>query len=162
MASTIYGYTSFKALGVGAFDQAGYDVVQAKVEPEGIPWASGFMMISQPQLGGIVLVLSMIGAIFVNQAKVRLLNLSAEQQSEALAIIVQAIDNVYILSIVAGGLGVVLSVPMVYKAHTPSCLEVGYVSIIIASFLRRVFATELVGKSQFLSFLLVIEHLQSY
>jgi hypothetical protein len=41
----IYGYTSLMALGVGFFNQAGYSVVQAKVKPEEIPWALGFMMV---------------------------------------------------------------------------------------------------------------------
>jgi hypothetical protein len=33
------------ALGVGAFNQAGYSVVQAKVKKTEIPWALGFMMV---------------------------------------------------------------------------------------------------------------------
>ena len=44
-ASAIYGYTSLMALGVGAFNQAGYSVVQAKVKKTEIPWALGFMMV---------------------------------------------------------------------------------------------------------------------
>lgn len=104
------------ALGVGVFNQAGYSVVQAKVKPDEIPWALGFMMVSQ--LGGIVLALGMAGAIFVNQATAGLLDLlpdmepelvknaiagtsssffrslSEEKQTAALNIIVQAIDNV--------------------------------------------------------------------
>ncbi|KAI1405015.1 putative MFS drug efflux transporter [Hypoxylon fuscum] len=131
-ASAIYGYTSLMALGVGVFNQAGYSVVQAKVKPDEIPWALGFMMVSQ--LGGIVLALGMAGAIFVNQATAGLLDLlpdmepelvknaiagtsssffrslSEEKQTAALNIIVQAIDNVYILLIAAGAMGVVLSV----------------------------------------------------
>lgn len=43
----IYGYTSLMALGVGFFNQAGYSVVQAKVKPEEIPWALGFMMVCE-------------------------------------------------------------------------------------------------------------------
>ncbi|KAG6364698.1 hypothetical protein INS49_006302 [Diaporthe citri] len=39
----IYGYTSLMALGIGFFNQAGYSVLQAKVKPEEIPWALGFM-----------------------------------------------------------------------------------------------------------------------
>ncbi|KAL4921166.1 putative MFS drug efflux transporter [Aspergillus aurantiobrunneus] len=131
-ASAIYGYTSLMALGVGAFNQAGYSVVQAKVSKVEIPWALGFMMVSQ--LGGIVLALGIAGAIFVNNATSGLLaflpgadpeniknaiggtasgffnTLSEEQQRGALDIIVQAIDNVYILLIFAGGLGTIVSV----------------------------------------------------
>ncbi|GAB1203914.1 hypothetical protein APSETT445_002558 [Aspergillus pseudonomiae] len=131
-ASAIYGYTSLMALGVGAFNQAGYSVVQAKVKKTEIPWALGFMMVSQ--LGGIVLALGMAGAIFVNKATTGLINLlpnanpadikntiggtasgffntlTKSEQSAALDIIVDAIDYVYILLIVAGGIGVLLSV----------------------------------------------------
>ncbi|KAL7629880.1 hypothetical protein AAE478_001403 [Parahypoxylon ruwenzoriense] len=131
-ASAIYGYTSLMALGVGVFNQAGYSVVQAKVKPEEIPWALGFMMVSQ--LGGIVLALGMAGAIFVNQSISGLLallpdmdqrlvenaiagtsssffrTLPEEKQIAALNIIVQAISNVYVLLIAAGAMGVVLSV----------------------------------------------------
>ncbi|KAL4977126.1 major facilitator superfamily domain-containing protein [Aspergillus desertorum] len=128
-ASAIYGYTSLLALGVGAFNQAGYSIVQAKVPKTEIPWALGFMMV-----WGIVLALGIAGAIFVNKATSGLLSflpdsdpaeiknviagtaseffgtLSQEQQSGALDIIVDAIDNVYILLIFAGALGTVLSV----------------------------------------------------
>ncbi|KAI2712159.1 hypothetical protein CBS147332_5795 [Penicillium roqueforti] len=131
-ASAIYGYTSLMALGVGAFNQAGYSVVQAKVKKTEIPWALGFMMVSQ--LGGIVLALGMAGAIFVNKATNELLQLLPDanptdvkntitgttggffntltkaQQTAALDIIVRAIDDVYILLIVAGALSVLLSV----------------------------------------------------
>ncbi|KAJ6109918.1 Major facilitator superfamily domain general substrate transporter [Penicillium sp. IBT 16267x] len=130
-ASAIYGYTALMALGVGAFNQAGYSVVQAKVPKAEIPWALGFMMVSQ--LGGIVLALGMAGAIFVNKATKELLQLlpdanptdvkntiagtlsgffqtlTTSQQTAAVDIIVSAIDEVYILLIVAGALGVLLS-----------------------------------------------------
>ncbi|GIJ88158.1 hypothetical protein Asppvi_007075 [Aspergillus pseudoviridinutans] len=131
-ASAIYGYTSLMALGVGAFNQAGYSVVQAKVKKTEIPWALGYMMVSQ--LGGIVLALGIAGAIFVNKSTKGLIKLlpdadpeaiknaiggtasgffktlSKAQQTAALDIIVKAIDDVYILLIVAGALGVILSV----------------------------------------------------
>ncbi|KAL6229583.1 hypothetical protein BDW75DRAFT_249483 [Aspergillus navahoensis] len=131
-ASAIYGYTSLMALGVGVFNQAGYSVVQAKVKKTEIPWALGFMMVSQ--LGGIVLGLGIAGAIFVNESTnglIKLLpdadpdaiknaiggtasgffqTLSKAQQAAALDIIVKAINDVYILLIVAGAIGVILSV----------------------------------------------------
>ncbi|KAF4765278.1 hypothetical protein HAV15_003176 [Penicillium sp. str.  len=130
-ASAIYGYTALMALGVGAYNQAGYSVVQAKVPKAEIPWALGFMMVSQ--LGGIVLALGMAGAIFVNKTTKGLLQLLPDanpadvknsiagtssgffntltraQQTAALGIIVSAIDDVYVLLIVAGALGVLLS-----------------------------------------------------
>ncbi|KAJ5456704.1 Major facilitator superfamily domaingeneral substrate transporter [Penicillium desertorum] len=130
-ASAIYGYTALMALGVGAYNQAGYSVVQAKVPKAEIPWALGFMMVSQ--LGGIVLALGIAGAIFVNKATQELLQLlpdanpadvknsitgmssgffktlTESQQAAALGIIVSAIDDVYVLLIVAGALGVLLS-----------------------------------------------------
>ncbi|KAJ6184590.1 Major facilitator superfamily domain general substrate transporter [Penicillium mononematosum] len=130
-ASAIYGYTALMALGVGAYNQAGYSVVQAKVPKAEIPWALGFMMVSQ--LGGIVLALGMAGAIFVNKTTEELLQLlpdaspadvknsitgtssgffktlTESQQAAALDIIVSAIDDVYVLLIVAGALGVLLS-----------------------------------------------------
>ncbi|KAF7183027.1 hypothetical protein CNMCM7691_002862 [Aspergillus felis] len=131
-ASAIYGYTTLMALGVGASNQAGYSVVQAKVKKTEIPWALGFMMVSQ--LGDIVLALGIAGAIFVNKSTNGLINLlpdadpdaiknaiggtasgffktlSKTQQTAALDIIVEAIDDVYILLIVAGALGGILSV----------------------------------------------------
>ncbi|KAM5471061.1 hypothetical protein MferCBS49748_002252 [Microsporum ferrugineum] len=131
-AGAIYGYTALMALGVGAFNQAGYSVVQAKVNPDEIPWALGYMMVSQ--LGGIVLALGMAGATFVNRSTTGLLtllpdadpevvknaiagtssslfrSLSEHDQAQALSIIVDAISQVYILLIVAGGMGVLLSV----------------------------------------------------
>ncbi|KAF7530665.1 hypothetical protein PCG10_000174 [Penicillium crustosum] len=130
-ASAIYGYTALMALGVGAYNQAGYSVVQAKVPKAEIPWALGYMMVSQ--LGGIVLALGIAGAIFVNKTTKELLRLlpdanpadvknsiagtssgffktlTKSQQTAALDIIVSAIDNVYVLLIVAGALGVLLS-----------------------------------------------------
>ncbi|PWY66752.1 hypothetical protein BO70DRAFT_419069 [Aspergillus heteromorphus CBS 117.55] len=131
-ASAIYGYTSLMALGVGAFNQAGYSVVQAKVKTSEIPWALGFMMVSQ--LGGIVIGLGTAGAIFVNEATEGLLKLLPEvdpevvknaiagtssslfdtltidERAKALDVIVHAINQVYILLITAGAMGVVLSV----------------------------------------------------
>ncbi|PYH91185.1 putative MFS drug efflux transporter [Aspergillus ellipticus CBS 707.79] len=131
-ASAIYGYTSLMALGVGAFNQAGYSVVQAKVKPSEIPWALGFMMVSQ--LGGIVIGLGTAGAIFVNEATDGLLKLlpeidpqvvknaiagtssslfdtlTSDEKTKALDVIVHAIDQVYILLIVAGAMGAILSV----------------------------------------------------
>ncbi|KAM5477000.1 hypothetical protein MauCBS54593_000271 [Microsporum audouinii] len=132
-AGAIYGYTALMALGVGAFNQAGYSVVQAKVNPNEIPWALGYMMVSQ--LGGIVLALGMAGAIFVNRSTTGLLtllpdadpevvknaiagtssslfkSLSEHDQAQALSIIVDAISQVYgHLRSVSGGMGVLLSV----------------------------------------------------
>jgi hypothetical protein len=42
--AAIYGYTVLMAIGVGAYNQAGYSVVQAKVKPDEIPYALGYMM----------------------------------------------------------------------------------------------------------------------
>ncbi|PQE19585.1 Aurofusarin rubrofusarin efflux pump AFLT protein [Rutstroemia sp. NJR-2017a WRK4] len=127
--AAIYGYTVLMAIGVGAYNQAGYSVVQAKVKPDEIPYALGYMMFSQ--LGGIVLALGMAGAIFVNKAVQGLTELlpgtdseiikasiagtsselfqtlPADQVEPALAVIVKAIDDVYILLIAAGGIAVI-------------------------------------------------------
>ncbi|KAL3421549.1 MFS drug efflux pump [Phlyctema vagabunda] len=124
----VYGYTVLMAIGVGAFNQAGYSVVQAKVSPDEIPFALGYMMFSQ--LGGIVLALGGAGAIFVNKSVIGLTKLlpdtepevikasiagtssalfqtlPAEKLEPALAVIVNAIDDVYILLIVAGAIAV--------------------------------------------------------
>ena len=43
--SAVYGYTALMAIGVASFNQAGYSVVQAKVRPDEIPYALGFMMV---------------------------------------------------------------------------------------------------------------------
>ncbi|KAM3064830.1 hypothetical protein ACMFMG_010459 [Clarireedia jacksonii] len=127
--AAIYGYTVLMAIGVGAYNQAGYSVVQAKVKPDEIPYALGYMMFSQ--LGGIVLGLGMAGAIFVNKAVQGLTDLlpgtssdvikasiagtsselfqtlPADQLKPALTVIVNAIDDVYILLIAAGGIAII-------------------------------------------------------
>jgi hypothetical protein len=130
--ANIYGYTALMAVGVAAFNQAGFSVVQAKVKPEEIPYALGFMMVSQ--LGGIVIALGVAGAIFVNKtvsgleqllpqvpdADIRngiagttsafFQNLSKTEKIAALDVIVGSIADVYVLLIVAGAMTVVGSV----------------------------------------------------
>ncbi|KAH8797768.1 MFS drug efflux transporter [Xylogone sp. PMI_703] len=130
-AGAIYGYTILMAVGVGAFNQAGYSVVQAKVKPDEIPSALGYMMFSQ--LGGIVLALGMAGAIFVNRATHDIAIILPDTSSDViqasiagtssnlleslpddklesiLDVIVSSIDDVYILLIAAGAMTVLAS-----------------------------------------------------
>ncbi|KAI5805836.1 MFS drug efflux transporter [Geopyxis carbonaria] len=122
----IYGYTIMLAAGVGAFNQAGYSVAQAKVLPSEIPYAVGFMAVSQ--LGGIVIGLGCAGCIFLNLAQKGLeellptvdtetiqsaitgtgstliSSLSAEVRDKAIGIISDSIGNVYLLAVAAGAI----------------------------------------------------------
>lgn len=62
----IYGYEVLVAFGSGAFIQAGYATIQTVVSPADTSYAIAFMMLAQ--FAGIVLGLSIGGAIFINEA----------------------------------------------------------------------------------------------
>ena len=68
--AAIYGYEVLVAIGSGAFIQAGYATIQTVVAPSDTPQAIAFMMLAQ--FAGIVLGLSVAGAIFINQALISL------------------------------------------------------------------------------------------
>lgn len=129
-----YGLSTLLALGGGAFNQTAYSVAQAKVSKQRVPHAVSFIMCAQ--MVGIVLTLSISNASFLNQAtdKISLLlptasrptvqqavsgvngalfgSLDAATRRSVLEAIVAAIDDTYIMVIVAGCAVVILSLFM--------------------------------------------------
>ena len=69
MSSTarIYGYSILLGLGSGGFVQASFSVAQAKVAPEMIPVAIGF--ITAAQLGGASIALAIANSVFLSQSR---------------------------------------------------------------------------------------------
>ncbi|MCJ1327053.1 hypothetical protein MMC10_003719 [Thelotrema lepadinum] len=63
--ANIYGYEVLVAIGCGAIVQAGYATIQTVVSPADTSAGIAFMMLAQ--FAGIVLGLSIAGAIFINQ-----------------------------------------------------------------------------------------------
>lgn len=127
----VYGYSILLAVGAGAFVQASFSVAQAKVKPDMIPLAIGF--ITAAQIGGITIALAVANSIFLNKsvsgiqavlpgipedqvqeaisgAESAFLNaLDDLTQTRVLEAIVDAMKDVYILEIVAGALGLLLA-----------------------------------------------------
>lgn len=62
----IYGYSVLVAVGCGSVLQSGYSIAAAKVEPEDVPAAIGYINIAQ--IGSIVTALTIAGSLFQNQA----------------------------------------------------------------------------------------------
>jgi MFS family permease len=62
----IYGYEVLIALGSGAFIQAGYATIQTVIPTEDTSYAIAYMMLAQ--FTGVVMGLSIGGAIFINEA----------------------------------------------------------------------------------------------
>jgi MFS family permease len=134
--STIYGYSVLLAIGAGSTLQSAYSVAAAKVSPEQIPQAIGF--INHAQLGSIVIALTISGTVFQNTALKNLNSALAgsgfseadirgavagtqsvvfqtgSEQVRALALkaIVGAMNNVFVLVIVAGAVTLLGSVVM--------------------------------------------------
>jgi MFS family permease len=127
----IYGYTILIGAGSGAAVQMGFSLAQAKVPPEEIPLAIGF--ITNGQVTGVVVALAVANSIFLNQStnKISALlpgvptheiqsaiagvgsdffeSLSSANKAAVIQIIVGSISKTYILAITAGALSVVLS-----------------------------------------------------
>ncbi|KAL8638513.1 MAG: hypothetical protein Q9228_004336 [Teloschistes exilis] len=127
----VYGYSILIAIGSGAFVQASFSVAQAKVKPEVIPLAIGF--ITAGQIGGVTISLAIASSVFLNKstdgiqailpdvpkeqvqalisgAGSAVLNgLDGATREHVLEAIVNALKNVYILDIVAGALALVLA-----------------------------------------------------
>ncbi|KAL8929700.1 MAG: hypothetical protein Q9172_000379 [Xanthocarpia lactea] len=130
----IYGYTILLAVGAGAFVQTSFSVAQAKVKPHMIPLAIGF--ITAGQIGGVTISLAIANSVFLNKSSQGILALLPEIPKEqvraaisgagsaflssldeatrkgVLLAIVDAMQNVYILSIVAGALALLLCLGM--------------------------------------------------
>ncbi|KAI4204591.1 MAG: hypothetical protein LQ346_001601 [Caloplaca aetnensis] len=127
----IYGYSILIAVGAGAFVQASFSVAQAKVEPRMIPLAIGF--ITAGQVGGVTISLAIANSVFLNRSSngiqavlpdipkdqvqaaisgagsVFLTALDDGTKRLVLEAIVNAMKNVYILTIVAGSVGLLLA-----------------------------------------------------
>ncbi|KAL9609777.1 MAG: hypothetical protein Q9167_005473 [Letrouitia subvulpina] len=65
-SARVYGYEVLLGLGVGAYLQAGYAVIQGVLAPVHMAYGVSFVLLGQ--LGGIALGLSVSGAVFVNTA----------------------------------------------------------------------------------------------
>ncbi|OTA99736.1 hypothetical protein M426DRAFT_268835 [Hypoxylon sp. CI-4A] len=128
----IYGFEILVGIGTGCSIQAGYAVIQAVVDAADMAYAIGFMMLGQ--LSGIGFGLAVSGAVFVNKAIEDLTilfpeapvadlqltlagtsngffnSLSTELRSEAIDVIIGALQKVFIPVYVAAALALVLSV----------------------------------------------------
>ncbi|KAA8651074.1 hypothetical protein EYZ11_012639 [Aspergillus tanneri] len=123
-AGTIYGFSALIGLGSGMYLQLGHAVAQAKVAAEKVPAAVVFT--TTAQLNGLTFALVIAQCVFVNEAAKRIgwelphearstiidaisgtgstfvQDLESGTKVRVLAAIVTAIDQTYILSIVAG------------------------------------------------------------
>ncbi|KAL8915258.1 MAG: hypothetical protein Q9171_000377 [Xanthocarpia ochracea] len=130
----IYGYSILLAIGAGAFVQTSFSVAQAKVKPHMIPLAIGF--ITAGQIGGVTISLAIANSVFLNKSSQGILAILPEIPKEqvraaisgagsaflssldeatrkgVLLAIVDAMQNVYILNMVAGALALVLCLGM--------------------------------------------------
>ncbi|KAM3083610.1 hypothetical protein ACMFMG_004255 [Clarireedia jacksonii] len=129
-AAAIYGYSILMALGVGLFTQGPISVVQALFPADRVADATAF--IGFGQVAGIAIMLAVANAIFLNTAmkKIEVLlpdtplkdvqaaisgtgsklfnTMSGDLKNAVLQAIVDSINTVYILVIVAGALAFVL------------------------------------------------------
>jgi hypothetical protein len=65
-AAAIYGYSILIAVGAGLTSQSSYSIAPAKVRPEQVSAAIGFINVAQ--IGGIVIALAISGTVFQNTA----------------------------------------------------------------------------------------------
>lgn len=124
-------FSALAGLGAGIYAQIGYSIIQAKVPKENLGQAIGFLTTAQ-LLGGLI-TLAISGAIFIDTASSRLAillpgvseqniknaiagasssffnDIAPEMRQAALNIIADSIGKVFILAIVAGGVGLVSS-----------------------------------------------------
>ena len=131
-AANLYGYSILVGLGGGIFVQAGFSVAQAKMPPEQLGGATGFIALGQ--LIGPAIALSIAGTVLINTASSGLTKLlpnvpaitiknaisgtagdflstlDPATRTAALEIIVNSIGKVYILAITAAAVGFVCSV----------------------------------------------------
>jgi hypothetical protein len=134
--SRIYGYSILLAIGCGAGNQAGYSIAAAKVKPEEIAAAIGFINVAQ--IGSIVISLTIAGSVFQNLAFSNLRSAleghgfteseirsavagtqsavfqrgTREVQQLAVKAIIKAMDSVFTLPIAAGAVTLVSSIFM--------------------------------------------------
>ncbi|PQE21781.1 hypothetical protein CJF30_00011014 [Rutstroemia sp. NJR-2017a BBW] len=129
-AAAIYGYSILMALGVGLFTQGPISVVQSLFPADRVADATAF--IGFGQVAGIAIMLAVANAIFLNLAtdKIKILlpntplkevqaaisgtgsklfnTLSGDLKKAVLGAVVESINTVYILVIVAGAVCIVL------------------------------------------------------
>ena len=134
---TIYGATVLVGIGSGLYIQLGFSVAQAKVPPEYIAAATGF--ISLGQLLGPVISLTVAGTVFVTSAISGIQDLLPDvpeaviknaiggtagdlfaslddaTRQAALAVIVHSISKVYILAITAGAVGFIAAIHLKHE-----------------------------------------------
>jgi hypothetical protein len=127
----LYGYSILIGTGAGCFLQLPFSVVQSLVPPESIPKAIGFVTFGQ--LGAPSVMLSVVNAIFLNEASNHIAasfgniprdtiisilsgvgsdafrNLDQSAQQTILGYIVTGLNRGYIVTMTAGALAVVLS-----------------------------------------------------
>lgn len=130
----IYGYTVVLGSGVGMWLQASLSVAQAVVAPSDVPAAVGLVMLGQ--FLGICISLAIANTVFLNNARAAVQAILPDVPSETIGSAIQgstsgfldtlepslktrvldaiivAMDKVYILVMVAGGLTAVLSLFM--------------------------------------------------
>lgn len=135
----IYGYTVLIGIGSGSYIQASFSVAQAKVKPEQLPLAVGY--ISLAQTGGVVISLAICGSVFLNESVKGITpflegvpaaaikgavagsgselfrSLEGETRRHVLHAIIHAMDKNYILLIVAGAMTVIGSLFMKVSLH---------------------------------------------
>ena len=133
-SARVYGYSVILAVGGGSFVQAAFSVAQAKVGKIKIPEAIGFITLGQ--LLGATVSLAIADSVFLNDAargigalvptasraeiyqaisgagSNLIQDLPAETRTKVLAAIVSSMSKVYILTITAGALVLVVSLGM--------------------------------------------------
>jgi len=137
--SNIYGFSVLMAIGAGLTQQSAYSAAPAKVQPNRVPDAVGFINVAQ--IGAIVIALTITGTVFQNVGYKNLSSalagldfsdadirsalagaksaafdgVSPEVREAVVEGIVEAIGNGYILVIVAGVVGLVSSLCMKWE-----------------------------------------------
>jgi len=129
--ASIYGYTVLIGIGCGAFIQSSFAVAQAKVDPKYIPSVIGF--ITAGQISGATISLAIANSVFLNHSTTSIAKilpnvpmsdiqaaisgagsafikgLDAATREKVLHAIVESMSKVYILTITAGSVALVLA-----------------------------------------------------
>ena len=127
----LYGYSILIGTGAGCFLQLPFSVVQSLVSPEVIPKAIGFVTFGQ--LGAPSIMLSVVNAVFLNEASNKIAStfptipretiitilsgigsdafahLDSSTQQQILRFIVNGLNRGYIVTMTSGGLALILS-----------------------------------------------------
>lgn len=141
----LYGYTILIGTGGGCFLQLPFSVVQSLVPPQSIPKAIGFVTFAQ--LGAPAIVLSVINAVFLNEAGNNIASsvptiprdtinsilsgvasttfkrLDSAVQLEILRSIVAGLSKGYVVSMTSGALALVLSTYLLIESKRAKSRE---------------------------------------